>query len=609
MAELTRQISPASPVGTEVAATTVVDNSAAKFLQNVSTIATKAVQQQDVIISQDARSAVDTTVEELDEERNIASIENTIDGELRPVATLGRGVKQGRANSDRFTTELDARVRKLKVQFPGHTDIIDKRVRHLVGFDPRQATRDIAFRESAQEIDELKQLVSLGVQNGLVVFNDSRIGAASGVNEVSTANAASRFLESQRLSESSAKKLATERARGNNGGASEAVFQLQQALETQFQEPMTNLVNALFAFDVAGASTEEQLGFINAAQDQMGRMSAAASQSMAGMEPDDIKAVESFIQSKFNFINSRLGEGAIGLSVLQQTAKIVEDLKASGQLMSITDMETITILTDVWGENVGAVTGALLLDEQIRTKVQKLVGEETRTLLEAAGQEGGNIRPARVAQGQRIAIISDVILSGKYGAASPHLNDSDRAQITEDSWQAAKDFGTRLLEEKEIPVWGNTWVALNDNYRDFLQDDPDNVVNLVKALDSPTFRANLLTLEKVQPSRATSVKEFASNILRDSAIMVLNPKGNFLTTSANISAQLKVIEFDEEAGVFVDRLAGTTGVVPSRVREALPVLNTHLKLIRSLGFDEKVWIASIGIEKDEQDGELDRQAD
>lgn len=516
MATLTRELSPASPVGTEVRPGKVVDNSAAQFLQDVSSTAVQARQTFDAIEGRTADAATSAAITEADEAFGISAVEQTISQELEPSARLKKGVAQGSANRDRFITDLDSRMRKLKARFPGHQDIIDKRARHLLGFDPRKATRDILFREETSAQDELSGLVTLGNNNGLTVWNDRAVGASSGINEVATANAAAAFLEGKRLAETSARAVTAAKAGGTNKEMTEAVVNLERSLEAQFNPQLQVLTDAFRVFHSSVTSPEEDLAFIRAGRTIKSNMLAAVDDSLSSLSTEESSRVKRTIEDRFEFLEKGLGTDIDAFSRLDETLAIADQLKANLKIVALEDMENISVINEVYGEASASIIGGQLLNSEIRKKVQQQVELETSGIL-----EGDNIQGKQRAVAGRIALIHDIILSGRYGASSPHLSSADRTAIVEEAWEASVGFGTKILTDQEIPVWGNTWQALNDTYTSHIAEDPTNLPKLIDNIMSPTFNVNLATLKKMQPIRAASIQQFIGNILGDQITQTL----------------------------------------------------------------------------------------
>ena len=589
MPPLTKELSQASPVGTDILQGKVVDTSAAQFLQDVSSTVAQARQTFEAIEGRTAEAAVSTAVEETDQEFNTTSIDATISGELAPVERLKQGVRQGQANKDRFVTELDAKIRKLKARFPGHTDLIDKKARRLLGFDPRVATRDIVFREEVAAADELKGLVNASVQAGTTVFN-RRGDASSGVDEVATANATQAFFSAKRLAETSAAAINVAKTSGNNKEMTESVMKLENSLEASFGPQLDTLTSAFSVYQDSITTPEEDLAFIRAGKRLISNMLASTDDTLSVLSNVEQDRVRKTIEGKLAFLERGLGTDLESFSRLNETMVIKDQLLANFKVVTLTDMENISVINEAFGQAAGSIIGGQLLNSELRKKVQDQIERELATV-----GEGGGIQSVQRAIAGRITLIEDIILSGKYGANAPHLSDLDKQVVVEEAWDAAVGYTTEVLDERSVVPWGNTWQALNDTYTSFIRDDVDNLPKLIDNILSPTFNANLNTLQKTKPLQAASIVGFVSNVFGDSAIVLLNPKGNFLTTSENISQQLKVIQYNPSTKEFEDTLAGSSGIVPSRVRDALPVLNSYLNIIRTFGIDEQSWVERLGV--------------
>ena len=589
MPPLTKELSQASPVGTDILQGKVVDTSAAQFLQDVSSTVVQARQTFEAIEGRTAEAAVSTTVEETDQEFNTTSIDATISGELAPVERLKQGVRQGQANKDRFVTELDAKIRKLKARFPGHTDLIDQKARRLLGFDPRVATRDIVFREEVAAADELKGLVNASVQAGTTVFN-RRGDASSGVDEVATANATQAFFSAKRLAETSAAAINVAKTSGNNKEMTEAVMKLENSLEASFGPQLDTLTSAFSVYQDSITTPEEDLAFIRAGKRLISNMLASTDDTLSVLSNVEQDRVRKTIEGKLAFLERGLGTDLESFSRLNETMVIKDQLLASFKVVTLTDMENISVINEAFGQAAGSIIGGQLLNSELRKKVQDQIERELATV-----GEGGGIQSVQRAIAGRITLIEDIILSGKYGANAPHLSDLDKQVVVEEAWDAAVGYTTEVLDERSVVPWGNTWQALNDTYTGFIRDDVDNLPKLIDNILSPTFNANLNTLKKTKPLQAESLVEFVSNVFGDSANVILNPRGNFITTSENISQQLTSIKYNQETKRFEDILAGKSGLIPSRVRDALPVLNSYLDIIRTFGIDEQAWLKRLGV--------------
>lgn len=602
MAQLTRELSQASPVGTEVIQTKVVDNSAAKVLGGVANTVTQYVQTRDAEVGRDAAAATEDAVKAADEQFKLNDIEQNVEASLKDVERSKKAVAQGRIAKDRFTVELDARVKELKSRFPGHTDIIDAKARQLLGFDPRQATREIMFREGVDEADELRGLVNASYSLGTTVFNNEAVGAASGIDEVATANATRRYIQAQRLQEQAMNTLNGSRAGGKSAGAisqdQRAAF---QSLLGVHQLKLQNLMDTATQIDVTRLSAEEKVAFVRVAQGIRSDMYMELAK--ANLDPEDQEVLGQMIENKVGWLAKAFGKADLdSFDTFAEMSNIAKSYEAKAKIVELTDLENTTMLVRAYGPNVGAILGGMMLNSELRSKVENVIREENAYYLNGDTQGAIN---------RRISTIQDLILMGRYGLNEAiHLTPEEKVGAVEDAHEAFTGFGNKVLSDQEVTVFGNAATVLNDGYQEYIQQDKENLPNLIDTFNSPTFNANLSTLERVQPNKAKSLVGLMSNVYGDAANTIINPRPidtnalNRMHLNLDDYSNTDVIAYDDELGRFVetpsvnhmsskgvDAYFGRRDWITKRVDK----LNEIQSIVKDLRVDQKDWLSRIEV--------------
>lgn len=510
MVSLTKELSQPSPVGTEIRGGGVVDTSVADFLQDVTATGiqarrtSQAVEERGVLST--VRSEIEGGFEEFGLEGGVTGI---IKDELAPAARNAIGARQGRdpASKDRFITDMDARVRKLKARFPGHSDIIEAQARKILGFDPRKATLDIIFAEGNEAADENQRNINRAIDNGLTSYNVPG-DPTSGLNT-------NQMLIDQLATDRAQLQIGAASAKGNAAGVSadklakqEAQMELFSGINQEAQPFLQKI--AMFASE--DFITEEA---INASFVEL-KQSLRSSYQTRLTDPDLLKAANEHVD---NLISTYAPQGLDKVDHLSTLNRMNTYMKAQGTHAIFNDMPTLAFLKSVAGEDGGGVVGSLMFNPEIRAKLEKEVREGNQDLSSDVEAEIFRVRNT----------LKDVML-GRYKADSPHLTPIEKEITTEQSWKALQQFAKKPTEDPEgAEVFANTVLALDSNYREFIQSDPENQVNLLNLLlDGAAIPSNIRNLKKNNPVKYNEVVTFISLLAGDVVDSTITVRGGTL---------------------------------------------------------------------------------
>jgi hypothetical protein len=209
MTTLTRQLSQATPVGTEIQQTKPVDTSLAETLAGVASTGVQFLENKRVREAEAFKQEVQQAGQEFSTEITEAAFGDGsafVQEGMQVVSRDALKLKQGKINQAEFMSRASAKVSELKALNPTKGAEIDSLFAQAAGFDPRASARAIAFGEANGQAN-LEEAVIKRAKGAQIKLNDD-----GSINRRST-------FQAQILKEVSDQKIEAEIQRlGGSGG-------------------------------------------------------------------------------------------------------------------------------------------------------------------------------------------------------------------------------------------------------------------------------------------------------------------------------------------------------------------------------------------------------
>jgi len=532
---LTRNLNPASPVGTEVIQTKVPDNSLANLVQNTASTGTQFKATEKAIEGRQASKAVDETVAELDDQMQLDPVVDVINQELGAVEKVKRAESQGRAGKDKFTIELDSRMKKLKSRFPGHIDVIDARARKVLGFDPRQASREIIFRESEDSDEALaRRYGNAAVQFGTEVFvnGDPTQGTDWKATALKTQERVQLHQDlDMRMKLAAASGTTRKTGTGLIGGAGTGVepVRLNQISDLAF-DTVENEVDAIYelAFANDGTLDQQHFGLMSTALNQLESRAIRhleESPSYKEMSTEQTDYMKARITSEVDTVRKTINNTE---ATLPTTQAVSDAMKVKGSAWALKKMPFFMMLNNTTGGQASNAILSTMLTPEKAVELSEVTGNEFQGFIEGLTEgDFQDFDPVRAEREYQAAFLN-VLVNGNFEKADASMSEGVKPVVLKDVWKFAQSVGGGVVDDKGLVPWGNAWQYMSTKHRTEISNVEGNLETLVKNTLKPAFSVNLDRYGTVDPVGSEIVKGYVSNIYGEAIFKSMKQPSTFL---------------------------------------------------------------------------------